>query len=144
MKPRTRTQWGGGGGKGQSFRRREVVPRRLSNLWGSLSQVLSVPRQRGVICTPWSVHITNVHSKVYICNKSLQCRYRMGMGLGTWNTLTTCKRPVNKCTHFLRALNINFFWCRRPWNEAKQKTIVKSKVWGKKNPESLSGVGWRL
>lgn len=55
---------------GSPWRGSEMVPRMLSNLWGSLSQVVSVPRQRGR------------DYKAFIGDKSLQCRFRQGMELG--------------------------------------------------------------
>lgn len=66
---------GGGGGKWCTFRGSEMIPSRLSNIWGSLSQVVSVQRQRG-----------GPNYKVFIYNKFLHCRFRLGMKLGKWNT----------------------------------------------------------
>lgn len=109
--------WGSGGGKWQTSGGSEMVPRRLSNLWGSLSQVVSVPRQR-----------RGPDYKVFIYNKFLQCRFRLEMERGKWNTLTMYKRPVDKCTHFSRASNINFFEAKGPkWG--KTQTSVKSEEW---------------
>lgn len=122
--------WGSGGGKWQTSGGSEMVPRRLSNLWGSLSQVVSVPRQR-----------RGPDYKVFIYNKFLQCRFRLEMERGKWNTLTMYKRPVDKCTHFSRASNINFFEAKGPkWG--KTQTSVKSEEWERR--ESLSRLGQTL
>lgn len=53
-----------------------MVPRRLSNVWRSLSQVVTVQRQGG-----------GPDYKVFIYKKFLHCRFRLGMKQGKWNTL---------------------------------------------------------
>ena len=52
-----------------------------------------------------------------------------------------CERPVNKCVHILRALNINILHPKAlKWGQTK--TIVKNDEWERR--ESLSGVGGNL
>lgn len=109
--------WGSGGGKQQSSGGREMVPTRLSNLWGSLSQVVSVLRQRG-----------GPDNKVLIYNKFLQCRFRLGKGLGKWNTLPTYKGTVDKWTHTAQELQTVVFLMPKAQRETGPKQSEERRV----------------